>query len=73
MESLLKAKKKLVSSMKKQHADIDDKRKAAIFLEEQLLLKALKTETRKAKVDAKQKESVSSSGKRTSSADTVLS
>jgi hypothetical protein len=54
MESLLKAKKTLVSSMKKQHADTDDKTRAKKLLEEQL--KALKMEAKQAKAEAKQQE-----------------
>jgi hypothetical protein len=63
MESLLKAKKQIVvSSMKKQHADTDDKTRAKKLLEEQL--KALKIEAKKAKAEAKQQENERATGKR---------
>ena len=62
MESLLKAKKKLLSSMKKQHADTDEKRITKKLLEEQL--KALKTEAKNAKAEAKQEENARATGKR---------
>ena len=62
MESLLKAKKKLVSNMRKQEALTDDKTRTKKLLEEQL--KALKTEAKTAKAEAKLKESVRTAGKR---------
>ena len=62
MESLLKAKKKLVANMRKQEALTDDKTRTKKLLEEQL--KALKTEAKTAKAEAKLKESVRTAGKR---------
>ena len=48
--------------MKKQHADTDEKRIAKKLLEEQL--KALKTEAKNAKAEAKQEENARATGKR---------